>query len=138
MFCPQFSCTPDHAVRVPRWPGARFDFFEFGRQQPELPGAIDDKILGHIGLATQMFDVKNQHIPHVDLLAAPGISAWPVGHCDICRQPGTKKSAEYPAEVDASAHVAIIADHSLGMRVNRIRRQALSNCRGLWPQKGTI
>jgi hypothetical protein len=109
MTCTQFSCAPDHAIRVPRWPGACFDFFEFGRDQPELTGTINDKILGYIRLAAQMLQVQNQHIPRVDFLAAPRVSSWSVGACSLCHQRRTKKSAKYPAQMDSAVHMTIIA-----------------------------
>jgi hypothetical protein len=74
MFCPQLSCPPDHAIRVPRRPGTRSDFFKFCCEQPEFPGALYHKLLGHFGVRAQRFQVKNQHISHRDLLATPGIA----------------------------------------------------------------
>jgi hypothetical protein len=111
MTCTQFSCAPDHAVRIPRWPGTSFNFFKFGREQPEFAGAIKDKFLGYIGLAAEVLQVQNQHIPHADILAAPRVSSWSVGACSFCHQRRTKKSAKYPAQMDSAVHVAIIASN---------------------------
>jgi len=105
MFCPQFSCPPDHAIRVPRRPGARSDFFEFSCEQLKISSVLDHKILSQFGVPAQRLQVKNQHVPHRDLLPTPRNRTSQVGHDDFCRQPETKRSAQYPAQVESSAHV---------------------------------
>jgi hypothetical protein len=45
----------------------------------------------------------------VSSLNSPARSTTMVGRDGFCRQPATKHSAQYPARVDSSAHVAIIA-----------------------------
>jgi hypothetical protein len=38
--------------------------------EPEFPGTLDDKCLGFLRFAAQVFDIKNQHITHTGVLAA--------------------------------------------------------------------
>jgi len=109
MFRRQFLCPSDETTRISRRSGTRSDFFRFGCEQSEFPGALDRKVLGYFRLAAHRFQIENIHVPRADCLATYGIRIIPVISDSLHGQPETKHSAQYPAQVESSAHVAIIA-----------------------------